>query len=209
MRAFLEGALAGYGIAIPVGAIAVLIIERALRAGFAQGFAAGAGAAAADFIYAGIAALTGERLAALLLPFSTPLRIASGLVLLAIGGFGLWRLRTAGDKPASQVAVYAHPGRTFLQFLGLTLLNPMTITYFGALILGREAGVTVSASNRVLFVLGAGLASLSWQSTLAVFGAVAHRRLPSQAQRWTGVLGNLIVLGLGISLFVTLLFPIP
>ena len=55
MTAFFEGALAGYGIAIPVGAIAVLIIEISLRQGFRSGFMAGAGAATADLIYAAVA----------------------------------------------------------------------------------------------------------------------------------------------------------
>ncbi len=43
MTAWGEGVLAGYGIAIPVGAIAILIIEMGLRRGFRLGFMAGAG----------------------------------------------------------------------------------------------------------------------------------------------------------------------
>ncbi len=39
-----EGIIPGFEIAIPVGAIAVLIIEGAVRRGFLPGFAAGAGA---------------------------------------------------------------------------------------------------------------------------------------------------------------------
>ena len=70
MTAFWEGVAAGYGIAIPVGAIAVLIIEMALRRGFRLGFMAGAGAAAADFLYAALAAVAGGTLAAALAPFA-------------------------------------------------------------------------------------------------------------------------------------------
>ena len=44
-QSFWEGVLAGYGIAIPVGAIAVLIIEVSIRRGLASGMQAGAGAA--------------------------------------------------------------------------------------------------------------------------------------------------------------------
>jgi threonine/homoserine/homoserine lactone efflux protein len=72
---FWEGVLAGYGIAIPVGAIAILIVDTGLRRGFTVGFMAGAGAAAADFIYASLAALTGEALASLLTPYATALRV--------------------------------------------------------------------------------------------------------------------------------------
>ena len=45
MTAFWEGVLAGYGIAIPVGAIAILIVDLGLRRGFQPAFMAGAGAA--------------------------------------------------------------------------------------------------------------------------------------------------------------------
>lgn len=55
MLVILEGVLAGYGIAIPVGAIAVLILDVSLRRGFRVGFMAGAGAAFADFLYAALA----------------------------------------------------------------------------------------------------------------------------------------------------------
>ena len=48
----LAGAVAGYGIAIPVGAIAILILETGLQRGFRLAAAAGTGAAVADGIYA-------------------------------------------------------------------------------------------------------------------------------------------------------------
>jgi hypothetical protein len=53
------GFAAGYGIAIPVGAVAVLIVETGIRSGFRAAAAAGAGAAPADGIYAAIAAIFG------------------------------------------------------------------------------------------------------------------------------------------------------
>ena len=60
MNAFWEGVLAGYGIAIPVGAIAILIVDMGLRRGFPPAFMAGAGAATADFIYALLAVIAGQ-----------------------------------------------------------------------------------------------------------------------------------------------------
>jgi threonine/homoserine/homoserine lactone efflux protein len=49
-QAALAGLVAGYAIAIPVGAIAVLIIHTALTQGLRAGLAAGAGAATADLV---------------------------------------------------------------------------------------------------------------------------------------------------------------
>lgn len=198
MSAFWEGILAGYGIAIPVGAIAILIIDMGLRRGFGLGFMAGAGAATADFLYASLAALAGEVLAGLLAPFAVPMRLASALVLFGLGGYGLWRTRQqGGSEPARSASSGSHL-KTFAQFLGLTLLNPLTVAYFSALILGREAGTTVTIGQRAAFVVGAGLSSLSWQTLLAAVGAMAHRRTSPRFQLLTSIVGNLVVIGLGV-----------
>ena len=61
--AFLAGVVAGYGVAVPVGAIAVLIAGLSARTSLRVGAAAGMGAATADGIYALIAVLGGAALA--------------------------------------------------------------------------------------------------------------------------------------------------
>lgn len=208
MNAFWEGVLAGYGIAVPVGAIAILIVDVGLRRGFPAAFMAGAGAATADFIYALLAVIAGATLAALLAPYATTLQIASAVVLLALGAYGLyqaWQMEvgeTAAAAPAS--AYHRSLGSTYLRFLGLTLLNPLTIAYFGALILGRDAAATITPLDRLLFVTGASLASLSWQTLLAGVGSLANQRLSPRFQRLTSFAGNLIVLLLGLRILAQL-----
>jgi arginine exporter protein ArgO len=207
MTAFWEGVLAGYGIAIPVGAIAVLIVDVGLRRGFGFGFVAGAGAATADLLYATLAALAGEALSPALAPFAVRLRIASALVLLGLGSYGLRRARRVsgrqGAKPASSKG-HGHL-HTYAQFLGLTLLNPLTVAYFGALILGADTGSTVTATDRASFAVGAGLASLSWQTLLAGVGALARWRLSPRFQTYASAAGNLVVIGLGLRILVQVL----
>jgi threonine/homoserine/homoserine lactone efflux protein len=197
-QSFWDGVLAGYGIAIPVGAIAVLIIDVSIRRGLAIGMQAGAGAATADLIYAGAAAVGGTLLQTLLMPLANIFRVLGSGALITIGAWGLWRLRRmerqiGHSSPSNAVE------RTFLTFLGLTLLNPLTIVYFSALILG-DLQADRSAINRLVFVFGAGLASLSWQWLLAVFGAIAGRNLPQKAGVILSAGGNLVVIFLGIRL---------
>lgn len=195
LESFLSGAVAGYGIAIPVGAIAILIIELGLRRGFRLAAAAGAGAATADGIYASLAAVAGAALADAIRPVETPLRIVAAGVLLGIALRGLlvtlfWA--RAGASPAESVT--HRPGRMYVQFLAITLLNPMTIIYFGALILGLRAtgiGPTATAS----FVAGAFAASLSMQTMYAALGSLGHRRLSPRARAGISALGYLVVLG--------------
>jgi threonine/homoserine/homoserine lactone efflux protein len=177
LGAFWEGVVAGYGIAIPVGAIAILIVDMGLRRGFGLGFMAGAGAAAADLFYASIAAMAGEVLASALEPFAMALRITSALVLFALGSYGLWGARRRASRETTYPGVTHGHWRTFSQFLGLTLLNPLTIAYFSALILGRDAGTTITIGERALFVF----------------------------QLLTRVVGNLVVLGLGARILLQLM----
>lgn len=204
ISAFLAGAAAGYGIAIPVGAIAILIVETGLRRGFRLAAAAGTGAAAADGIYATVAALFGAALAGVLAPFDVPLRILAVVLLVAIGVRGLLGLRSSGPRatagpqaglPAEVEAAErgGSAARTFAAFLGLTLLNPVTVTYFAALILGLTA-TGAGPAEKAAFVAGAFFASLSWQLLLAAVGAFLHRRLPAGLRVGVIVLGNAIVL---------------
>lgn len=206
MTAFWEGVIAGYGIAIPVGAIAILIVDMGLRRGFPSGFMAGAGAATADFIYALLAVIAGATLALALAPYALGLQIASAVVLLALGAYGLRQAWQIDEEQGSEPTIENNHSlqHIYLRFLGLTLLNPLTITYFGALILGRDAGATITTQDRILFVLGAALASLSWQTLLAALGSLANKRLSPRFQRMTSIAGNLIVIALGLRIVIQL-----
>ena len=187
--------IAGYGIAIPVGAIAVLIIELGIRRGLRPALAAGAGAATADGVYATVAAVAGATVAAVLAPAEDPLRWIGAVALFAIGGWGMWRAfnpRT-GDRQMGSA-------KTYTAFLGLTLLNPTTVVYFAALIIGLQAETLSTGQTRAAFVGAAFLASLSWQWLLAFVSAAAHRQFTDRAITVTGVVGNLIVLGFAVRL---------
>lgn len=206
LEALLAGAIAGYAIAIPVGAIAVLIIHTGLTGGLRQGLAAGAGAATADLIYATVAALAGAAVAAFVGPLQAPLRVVGGIVLVLIGLYGLmtaWQSRDR-DTGAHLPAHRAH-GRTFLALLGLTLLNPATIIYFAALTVGLP--FLSDVGERLAFAGAAFVASLSWQSLLALFGAALGRGAGHRLRLPTALLGNVIVIALGLLILSGTLTP--
>jgi len=193
---FIEGLIAGYGIAIPVGAVAILIVNMGMRCGFTIGFSAGAGAAAADVFYALAAVVTGTALTGLLTPIAPLIRLFSGLLLLAMGIWGLWRglKQTYGDNNTVEVCGTL---RMFGQFLGLTIVNPLTIVYFAALILGNGP-TALTLMDRTTFIMGVGIASLSWQTLLAGIGTVGHHRLSPGFQVVAIIIGNVVVILLGL-----------
>jgi len=218
-QGFVAGLIAGYGVAIPVGAIAVLIIDKAIRRGFRLGASAGAGAATADFLYALVAILAGSAIAVAIQPLTVPLRLVAAGVLVAIAIRGLLRLPPAGGAthappPAGPPEPGDQAGReaaehgqavgalaTYAQFLGLTLLNPLTIIYFAALVLGLPA-LETGPGALVAFAIGALVASLSWQLLIAGFGALLHHRMPAGARRATSIVGSVVVLLLGLRILV-------
>jgi arginine exporter protein ArgO len=217
--AVVAGLVAGYGIAIPVGAIAVLILEAGSRAGFRVGAAAGLGAASADGVYATLAALFGAAVAAVLAPWTLPLRWLSVGALVAIGAVGVRRaLRLPAHAVADPLVVAPRSdalsaadiggrrgiGRTYATFLGLTLLNPMTVTYFAALVLGLPT-LGDDPADRLAFALAAFVASASWQLLLAALGAILHRHAPPSLRRWTSLGGNAVILGFAALIAIDLL----
>jgi threonine/homoserine/homoserine lactone efflux protein len=199
LTSFVAGAFAGWAIAIPVGAIAVLIVELGIRRGFRVAAAAGTGAASADGIYAGLAALGGTALAGLIAPLEQPLRVIAIGALLGIGLRGLILVTRAPRGVPGNAVLPAGVVATYVRFLALTLLNPATVIYFAALILalpefGRGPG------ERAAFAAGAFLASLGWQLLLAGASAVAHHRLPPRFQVGISILGNLLICGFAVLL---------
>jgi len=210
VAAFVAGALAGYAIAIPVGAIAVLIIETGIRRGFRPAAAAGAGAATADFLYASLAMLGGTAVAPFIAPISVPLRVVAVLVLLFLGGRGL--LRAIGESRRAEASSDGDrdprggPIATYVRFVGLTLLNPSTVVYFAALVLALPS-LDADPLSRPAFVVGAWLASLSWQTALAGIGAVAHHRLSTRFQVGLSVLGSLMICGFALAIAKPLVLP--
>jgi threonine/homoserine/homoserine lactone efflux protein len=202
VESLLEGLVAGYGIAIPVGAVAVLIVNTSIQCGFRLGFFAGAGAATADFIYAILAGAAGVALERLLRPVSAPLRIVSGAVLLLMAASVFWRglRKAAAEEGHGRVC---GPWHMYMEFLGITIINPLTVVYFTALILGSDPGGSLGPMEIGPFVLGVGVASLSWQTFLAGVGGILQGRLPRNFRRLTTLVGGLLVAVLGLRILVS------
>ncbi|MEV4660247.1 LysE family transporter [Micromonospora sp. NPDC049301] len=202
--AFLAGLVAGYGVAIPVGAIAILILGLSARTSFRVGAAAALAVATADGLYAAVAALGGAGLAGVVAPAAGPLRVVAAVVLLGLAAHGLWRTWSAHRSPAAPAAPAARgmgtPGRAYAALLGLTLLNPTTVLYFTALVLGRQDTADPGAVPAALFVAGVFLASASWQLLIAGGGTVVGRALTGPRGRLvTGLVSSALIAALAVA----------
>lgn len=186
-EAFLLGVAAGYAIAIPVGPIAILILRTGVAHGLRAAAAAGAGTATADLVYATIAMLFGAAASRFIEPFLPATRILAALMLAYIAIRVMFRAARVVDREIN--------GPMYWIFLMLTLLNPPTVIYFVSLAIALPE-VSQDLASRAAFVVGAFLASLSWQEILAVAGAALHGRINPAVQRVAAIVSGLIILAL-------------
>lgn len=200
--ALVAGLLAGYGIAVPVGAVATYLVSLTARTSLRTGVCAALGVATADGLYALVATVGGAAVAALLRPVLDPLRWAAALVLVALAARGAvtavreyraHRLATRTTPPPPS------PARAYLGLLGITLLNPTTVIYFAALVLGTRAEEAVRPLEQGVFVLAAFVASASWQLLLAGGGALLGRALTGHRGRLvTALVSSTVITALAV-----------
>jgi len=191
----LAGALAGLGVAMPLGAIGALLLREGIVNGFRVGAAAAAGVATVDLLYCAVATATGALLASAIEGFRGPFLIASGVVVVGIGILQLLRIRRDPGSDAPEIGRISAV-RAFVRFFGLTAINPMTLIYFIALG-GAVTARSTSVAGPVVFVAAAGIASFAWQLLLAGAGAAFDHLIGPRATRIIGIAASIVVIGLG------------
>jgi arginine exporter protein ArgO len=83
-----------------------------------------------------------------------------------------YRSRACMAGPAAGLST---PLRAYTALIGLTALNPLTVVYFGALVLSRQASGALAAGQAGIFVLCVFAASASWQLLLVSGGRLLGR----------------------------------
>src|SRR5436190_23718078 len=123
-----RGVLIGLTIAVPVGPIALMTIQRTLNHGRAIGLVTGLGAATADLVYGAIAAFGLTLISGFLIDHKTWFSLIGGLFLCYLG------LRTLLTPPAAKAATVRQNNllSAYTSSLFLTLTNPPTILFFVA-----------------------------------------------------------------------------
>ncbi|MER8231061.1 LysE family transporter [Streptomyces sp. NPDC094049] len=198
------GLLAGYGIAIPVGAVGAHLVAVTARTGWRTGAGAALGVATADGAYALLAVAGGAALVPLLVPVMDPLRWASALLLTALAlrsARTAWNAYRTGGAASRDDGTAPTAARAYLAFLGITLLNPMTVVYFAALVLSTGPDTPTGPADGTAFVLAALAASASWQLLLALGGTVLGRALTGPRGRLaTALVSSALVTALAVRL---------
>ena len=197
LNVVISGLITGWAIAIPVGAIATFLVTLTARTSLRVGVAAGLGVATVDGLYAAAAVIGGSALTALIAPVAAELRLVSALILLGIAALTLWRALRGGAEDATRAAPMS-PGAAYSLLVAITAINPATVVYFAAIVLGNR-DLVLGANQAVVFVVAAFVASASWQLSLAAGGAALARVVTStRGRRNLGILSGALIAGLAL-----------
>lgn len=203
---FVRTLVIGLAVAMPVGAMGALCIERTLARGWAAGVATGLGIATADGVYASVAAFGVTAVSGVLVEWHRPLQLVGGVALVLLGLRTLRSRRdTDGVGVAVQVSTALGPqpqapryGGLYASAVGLTLTNPMTIIAFAGVFMSAGLAGSHVARHAELATLGVALGSLAWWIVLVSGTASLRRGMSNRSALWVTRMSGAVVAAFGV-----------
>jgi threonine/homoserine/homoserine lactone efflux protein len=197
----LEGMIIGFIVAVPVGPLGLLCINRALSLGPLLGLFSGLGVASADALAAGIAALGISLVSTFLSDHQIVIRFVGGLFLCYLG-FKIYRTTPSRQPPPANVN--GHFGAYATTFL-LTFSNPVTIVSFLAIYAGW--GVESLSGHyfaAAILALGVLIGSALWWIALFVGLTVFHHKFSLEVVGLIHRVSGALIAGFGFIVLLSL-----
>lgn len=198
----IKGLVIGFSIAVPVGPIGVLCIQRSLLNGKASGMATGLGAATADAIYGFIAGFGLTIVSNFLVEQKFWPQVIGAAFLIYLG------VKTFREKPATKVKMDKSNDSLLFDYIstvGLTLTNPTTILSF----IGVFAGLGLANTNgdylsATILVIGVFLGSAVWWFILSTSVGLLGKKLDQNLLSYANKLSGLIILAFALVIILSL-----
>lgn len=198
---FIEGILIGLVVAVPVGPLGLLCINRALMMGPLYGFFSGLGVASADALAAGIAALGISLISGLLIEHQLALRLVGGVFLCYLG-YKIYRTEPAAQAPVNNVnGLLSAYMTTFL----LTFSNPVTILSFVAIYAGWHVP-SLHGRYAAAAILTGGVftGSVLWWVGLFIALTAFHHKFNPRFILWVHRISGAVIAGFGVVVLLSL-----
>ena len=156
---FIQGIVIGLTLAVPVGPISLLCIQRTIADGRLYGIISGLGVATADSFYAAITVLGLTVISGLIIAEQSLFRILAGIILILIG------IRVFMSVPEDVSAKSEHETylKDYLSMVAIAIANPLTLVFFLVILPGF--GVVIHGSAflpAAEFVAGVFFGSTVW-----------------------------------------------
>jgi threonine/homoserine/homoserine lactone efflux protein len=194
--ALATGVIAGLALVLPPGAVTGLLVDAGISDGRRAAVPAALGIATVDFGYALVAVLAGAALAG---PLTHNAQLVRWISAAALVAFAAWRLAELRHPRTLRPAQPAGR-RSYVRFLALTAVNPLTITYFAAIVAGLPALATRHGVAKLAFALGTFAASALWHVALAFVSSTVGGRAPPGVIRGAAVSGQLGIIALAVTI---------
>lgn len=201
---FIQGIIFGFFLALPVGPVGVLCVQRTLAEGRLHGLLSGLGAAFGDALFGAIAAFGISAVKDWLEAHQDDLRIIGGVVLLLLAVRTLWGKSSHGSKREKRDdntnRVVTHSlVKDFVSTFMLAVTNPITLIAFAGLLatLGiTEAGASVG--NASILVAGVFAGSAAWWLAIATTAGILRPFVDGTYQIWMNRVSAVILFGFGV-----------
>lgn len=202
---FLKALLAGFIVAVPIGAIGAMCLRRALQGRWLIGLTTGFGAAVADALLAAAAMLGLTLLTHYLLDNQRPVLLVGGVFLIFISIRMIIKRRPKiRDEPISverELRRWKAWSGALTTGFALTIVNPATLIAFVGVFagLGLFQNQPSSLLRNWIVIVGVLCGSMLWWLTLTGTAFLVRRHLSLE---WIVVLNvslGLMVMGLGVA----------
>lgn len=197
----IEGILIGFVVAVPVGPLGLLCINRALLLGPVTGLVSGLGVATADALAAGIAALGISLVSEFLSDHQIILRLLGGAFLVYLG-LSIYQTKPRQQLPPSSVNGLLS---AYATTLFLTFSNPVTILSFIAIYAGWHvesmSGRYVSAA---ILTSGVFIGSALWWIALFVGLTAFREKFSLRIVGWIHRVSGALIAGFGLVVLLSL-----
>ncbi|MHB8164896.1 MAG: LysE family translocator [Methanoregula sp.] len=201
---FIQGMIIGLTLAVPVGPIALMCIQRAVADGRLHGIVSGIGVATADSFYAGVTFFGLTAISGLIIAHQISLRLAAGVVLILVG------IRIILIIPAPLTVKTEHETyvKDYLSMVAIAIANPLTLIFFVAILPGFGVvfyeNSLLSASE---FVGGVFFGSTLWWIILCGSIGSVRSRISAEKLRFINRISGVMIVCFGVGMLVLLALP--
>jgi len=170
---FVQGIIIGLTLAVPVGPLALICIQRTVTEGRLHGIFSGIGVATADSFYAAVTFLGLTFISGLIIAQQYLFRFLAGVVLILLG------IRVFLSIPSAISANTEHETylKDYLSMVALAIANPLTLVFFLVILPGYGVVIYgIDSLSAAEFVAGVFFGSTVWWIVLCgSIGSVRSR----------------------------------
>ena len=171
----------GFAIAIPIGPVSLLCVQRTLALGRIAGLATGAGVALADAVYSVLAAGILGYIGSQALADRPWLNWVAGIVLITLGVTILLRPVKIKERPLSEETILL----CFFSGFVLTLTNPVApVLIVTALTLSGLAATDMAPIRSILIATGIFSGSMGWWMLVVLGTRLVKKQISPSVTQW-------------------------